>query len=104
MARTLGTSLGFQPYDLTLDDVDVQVTDLPDGGHMLHLHIGAGVSGLSLHLRAEDAEVVQRALSDGLMEARIRRARADGECICNGGDLPAFDHDATCPRSEEVAA
>ena len=103
MACNIHTEAHFHPTGLTADDVDVTVADVGDT-HLIHIFIKTDRTTLYLALDAMDAEVVQRALSDGLMEARIRRARADGECICDGGDLPAFDHDATCPRSEEVGA
>lgn len=38
-------------------------------------------------------------LADAAAELRDHQlARLDDVCECNGGDLPAFDHDRLCPR------
>ena len=105
MARNLGTGLRFHPTGLTADDIDVTVADVGDT-HLLHIFVKTDGADLYLALNPTDATLVGRAIADGLLEVAKRRSRRDanGECVCNGGDLPAFDHSEFCPRSEEVLA
>lgn len=43
------------------------------------------------------------ALSVGAIRARVAARMPDPPCSCGAGDLPAFDHNRTCPRSERTA-